>query len=108
MDDKKQSRWIPSSEGLCDCIRLQLERSDLIEIVLLLARPQLLQKHVDEFVNDSSLWHLPHVETPQAKNAKAMAEKSWIVAMIVEKGDFKYLVRFLIRNYICSFVWLRK
>ena len=76
MDDKQQSRWIPSSEGLRDFIRLQLERSDLIEIALLLERPRLLQKHVDEFVNDSSLWHLP-----QAKNAKAMAEKSWLVAM---------------------------
>ena len=43
---KQQSRWIPSSSGLCDCIRLQLERSNLIEIVLLLARPHLLQKHV--------------------------------------------------------------
>ena len=53
MDDKQQSRWIPSPEGLCDCIRLQLKRSDLIEIVLLLARPRLLQKH--EFVNGSSL-----------------------------------------------------
>ena len=79
MDDKQESRWIPS--GLCDCIRLQLERSDLIEIVLLLARPRLLQKHVDEFVNESSLWHLPHVETSQAKNTKAMLEKSWIVVM---------------------------
>ena len=56
-------------------------KSYVIEIVLLLARPRLLQKHVNEFVNDSSLWHLPHVETPQAKNAKAMAEKSWFVAM---------------------------
>ena len=81
MDDKEQSRWIPSSEGLRDFIRLQLERSDLIEIVLLLARPRLLQKHVDEFVNDSSLWHLPHVETSQAKNSKAMTEKSRIVVM---------------------------
>ena len=81
MDDKQQSRWIPPSEGLCDCIRLQLERSDLVEIVLLLARPRLLQKHVNEFVNGSSFWHLPRVETSQAKNSKAMAEKSWIVAM---------------------------
>ena len=82
MDDKQESRWIPSSEGLWHCIRLQLERSDLIEIVLLLARPRLLQKNVNEFVIDSSLWHLPHVEIPhQAKIEKAMAEKSWLVAM---------------------------
>ena len=32
-------------------------------------------KHVNEFVNDSSLWHLLHVETSQAKNSKTMAEK---------------------------------
>ena len=51
-DDKQQTRWIPSSEGLCDCIRLQLERSDLIEIVLLLG---LLRKHANEFVNRSFL-----------------------------------------------------
>ena len=30
MDDKKQSGRTSSSKGLCDCIRLQLERSDLI------------------------------------------------------------------------------
>ena len=58
-----KSRWIPSSESLCDCIRLQLKRSDLIEIVLLLERPRLLQKHVNEFVNDSSSWPLSHAET---------------------------------------------
>ena len=57
MDDKQQSLWIPSSEGLRDCIRLQLARNDLIEVVLLLARPRLLQKHVDEFINGSSLRH---------------------------------------------------
>ena len=36
---------------------------------------------VDEFVNDSSFWHLPHVETSQKKNTKVMAEKFWLVAL---------------------------
>ena len=40
MDDKQQSSRIPSSEGSRDCNRLQLERSDLIEIVILLERPR--------------------------------------------------------------------
>ena len=98
MDDKQQSRWIPSSEGWCDCIRLQLERSDLIEIVLFLARPRLLQKHVDEFVNDSSFWGLPHVETLQEKNSKAMTEKIWFVVMTFvayithARTDFEMLI----------------
>lgn len=59
LDDKQPSKWVSISTSLGDYIRMQLERT------------WLLQKQVNELIDSSSFRHLPHVK---AENSKTMVE----------------------------------